>query len=59
MKIKHPVFLFGIMEIDEEIHGQRRKNRMQIKSILNRVQFHKGFVSVAPDLAILPNKRKS
>lgn len=32
---------------------------MQIKSILNRVQFHKGFVSVAPDLAILPNKRKS
>ena len=31
------------MEIDQEIHDQR-ENGMQIKSILNRVQLHKGFV---------------
>jgi transposase len=32
------------MEIAKEIQGQRRKTGMQIRSILNRVQFHKGFV---------------
>jgi len=32
------------MEIDEKIHNQKRRNGMQIKTILNRVQLHKGFV---------------
>lgn len=32
------------MEIDQEIHDQEGENRMQIKSILNRVQLHPGFV---------------
>jgi hypothetical protein len=26
LKRKHPVFLFGIMEIDQEIHGQEGEN---------------------------------
>jgi len=30
------------MEIDQEIHDQKGENRMQIKSILNRVQLHPG-----------------
>ena len=35
------------MEIDQEIHDQGGKNGMHIKSILNRVQLHRGFVYAA------------
>jgi transposase len=32
------------MEIEQEIHGQKGENGMQVKSILNRVQLHRDFV---------------
>lgn len=40
----HPVSLFWHYGDRPRTHSQRRKNRMQVKSILNRIQLHKGFV---------------